>query len=101
MYSNRELTRLATHKAALRRRIAAHRSEIAGAAARLARPVAWLDRVILFWRRIQPVMRYAVAPMALTAMRAVLPRTRNWPALFGRGVFVIGAVRKIFFKAAP
>lgn len=74
MYSDRELSRLAAHKAALRRRIARRRAECASAAAQVARPLAWVDRALALWHRLSPFTRMAAVPLGILVTRAVGPR---------------------------
>jgi hypothetical protein len=95
MYSDRELNRLADYKASLRRRIAVRRTECAVLAARLTRPVAWLDRALAFWRRLSPFTQFAAVPLGLLVSRAVLPRRGLFGALARWGPLAFGAVRGI------
>jgi len=76
MYPERELTRLAAAKAALRRDIALRRAQCAQAAARVTQPLEWLDRVLAFWRRLPPLARFAALPLGMLVQRAVLPRLK-------------------------
>ena len=92
MYPTRELTQLALHKSALRRRIGVRRRELAEAAEVAERPIIWLDRVMAFWRRISPMAKLAAVPVALLLKRAFFPRrgllgsVLRWaPALFSVG----------------
>jgi hypothetical protein len=92
MYPSGELNRLAAHKAALHLRIGVRRFECARAAAGVERPLAWLDRVVAFWRRISPIAKLAAIPLAVLLKRALLPRAglfisllRWTPAIFGAG----------------
>ncbi len=95
MYSDRELTRLALHKAALRHRIAMQRTQCVEAAARVAQPLAWLDRVVAFWHRLSPYAQFAAVPLGFLAQRAVFPRRRILGSLLRWGPLVVGAVRGI------
>ena len=70
MYPQRELTRLAERKALLRQRIGLHRAECAEAAAGLAVPIEWVDRVLGFLRRIKPLAVLAVAPIGALVARS-------------------------------
>lgn len=92
MYPDRELTRLAAQKIALRRDIALRRLQCAGFAARIAQPVAWLDRVLAFWRRLTPLTRLAV-PLGFLATRTALRRPGILGSLVRWGPLVYGAVR--------
>lgn len=93
MYSDRELNRLAIHKIALRHRIALRRTEGAGLAARLVRPVAWLDRALAFWRRLSPFTQLAAVPLGLLVTHAVVPRRGILSSLVRWGPLAFAAVR--------
>lgn len=80
MYPDAELTRLAAHKAALRRRIAARRADCAEALQRVAQPLAVLDRIRDLWRRVAPLARMLALPVGLLFARSVPSRT----GFFGR-----------------
>jgi hypothetical protein len=82
MYPHGELNQLALHKAALRLRIGIRRFEFARAAAGVERPLAWLDRVIAFWRKISPIAKIAAVPLAILLKRALLPRAGLLTTLF-------------------
>lgn len=76
MYPSRELSRLADRKAALRREIAVQRARCAGAAARVARPLAWLDRTLAAWRRFPPLARFAAIALGFGLPWTVFPRLK-------------------------
>ena len=95
MYPQRELIRLAAHKAALRRGIAFRRAQCAEAAARLAQPLAWLDRMRAFWRRLAPLAPLAALPLGFLAARIIFPRSKILGSLVRWGPLVFGAVRGI------
>ncbi|MDP3071260.1 MAG: hypothetical protein Q8N18_13300 [Opitutaceae bacterium] len=90
MYPAEELKGLAARKRALRRDIALHRAQCATAAARLAQPLAWLDRMLATWRRLAPL---AAMPLALLAARIVLPRYKILPKLVRWAPVVFSAAR--------
>lgn len=77
MYPDQELSRLADHKARLRRDIATQRIACVQAAAQVARPLAWLDRVMALWRRLPPLAKFAAVPLGILFQRAAMPR-RGW-----------------------
>ncbi len=88
MYPQLELTRLAEHKIALRRRIAGHRARCATVLAEAAQPLAWLDRVVQFWRRLSPFAPFVAIPLGFVLKRSKAPRllttALRWgPLLFG------------------
>ena len=95
MYPQRELNRLAAHKAARRRGIAFRRAQCAEAAARLAQPLAWLDRMLAFWRRLSPRAPLAALPLGFLASRIIFPRSKVLGSLVRWGPLVFGAVRGI------
>ena len=95
MYPQRELTRLAAHKAAVRRDIALRRAQCAGAVARVAQPLAWLDRMLALWRQLSPLAQFAAVPLGFFVTRSVFPRSRILNSLVRWGPLVFGAVRGI------
>jgi hypothetical protein len=74
MYPDRELIRLASRKALLRQAIAYRRVQCAQAATRATRPLAWLDRVVAFWRRLPPLVHFAALPLGALLGRSLVPR---------------------------
>ena len=105
MYPQRELIWLANHKTALRRDIALHRVQCADAAARVTRPLAWLDRLLTFWRRLSPLVKLAAVavPIGILVKRKAFPRRNilgslvNWSRLIFftvRGINSMGKTRK-------
>ena len=95
MYPERELTRLALRKAALQRTIALHRAQCAGAAARAARPLAWVDRMLAWWRRLPPLATIAAAPLGWLITRSLFPRLKTLGPLLRWGPLVLGAGRSL------
>jgi len=95
MYPAQELIRLATRKAALQADIALCRAMCADAASRAARPLAFIDRMMAFWRRLSPVAQFAAAPLAILVQRSVFPRMKFLPQLLRWGPLVVGTVRMI------
>jgi hypothetical protein len=93
MYPERELIRLSVHKAGLRREIAANRAFCAAAAAGVARPLAWLDRVMAFWRRLSPLVAFAAVPVGLLVQRMLFPRLKILGPLLRWGPLLVGALR--------
>lgn len=93
MYPQRELSRLASHKAVLRRRITVRRTETVGLATHVLRPVAWLDSLLALVRRLSPLAAFAAIPLGLLLKRPSTPR----PSLFGKllrwAPLVLAAVR--------
>ena len=95
MYPERELTRLALRKAGLQRDIAHGRAQCAEAAARIAQPLEWLDRMLAFWRRFSPFAQFAAVPLGLLVQRTVFPRRKMLRLLVRWGPLVFNAVRVI------
>jgi hypothetical protein len=93
MYPQAELKRLAAHKIALRRDIAFHRAQCGTAAARLAQPLEWLDRLLASWRRLAPLAKLAAVPLAFLATRAIFPRLKFLRPLVRWGPIVFSVVR--------
>jgi hypothetical protein len=95
MYPQQELNRLADRKAALRRDIAFRRAQCAEAAARVARPLEWLDRMLAFWRRLSPFVPFAALPLGLLLKHSLARRTRVLGTLLRWGPPVLGVVRSL------
>ncbi len=93
MYPDRELNRLAAHKAALRQRIARRRAQCTAAAARVAQPFAWLDRLRAFWRRLPVFAQLAAGPLGAVVQRAAFPRRKFLGSLLRWGPLVLGGIR--------
>lgn len=95
MYPAEELTRLADHKTALRRRISMHRNQCAEAATSLSRPLEWADRLLAVWRQISPLARIAAVPLGFFIQRKLFPGRKLLGSLFRWGPMVFSAVRVI------
>ena len=95
MYPQRELIRLGRHKAALQRDITRRRVQCAEAAARIAQPFEWLDRVLGFWRRLSPLTKFAAVPLGFLIKRTLSPRLRVLGSLVKWGPLIYGAVRGV------
>ena len=93
MYPRRELIRLAVHKAARRRDIALHRAGCAAAGARLARPLAWVDRLMAVWRQLSPLAPFAALPLGLLLKSSSAPKPRWLGRLLHWAPVVLAAVR--------
>jgi hypothetical protein len=90
VYPQQELIQLAARKTALRRDIAHSRAQCVAAAVRLARPLAWLDRVLAFGRRLAPV---AAVPLGFLAARTIFSRMKFFGALVRWSPLVFSVVR--------
>jgi len=96
MYPQRELTRLAAYKTALQWDIALRRTQCAEAAARVAQPLAWLDRMLALWRRLSPFVQFLPVLLGgFFATRTVLPRLRFLGRLAYWSLAVFGTVRGV------
>ena len=95
MYPQQELNRLAIHKAVLRRDIAVRRARCVEAAARVARPLDWMNRMLAFWRQLSPLARFAAVPLGILIQRAVFPRSKILRTLVRWGPLVFGAMRVV------
>ena len=93
MFPHRELTRLAEHKAVLRRQIALSRAQCSEAAARAAQPLVWLDRALTFVRQISPLAVLAAVPAGLALQRTVFPRFKLLGTLVRWGPPLFAVVR--------
>ena len=93
MYPQQELTRLAVGKAVLRLRITRHRLQCAQAATRVTQPLAWLDRMLAFWRRLSPFAQYAALPLGFLLKRPPDSRPRLLGTLLRWGPFMLGAIQ--------
>jgi hypothetical protein len=95
MYPDREMSRLAARKVALRRDIALHRAQCAAAAARAVQPLEWLDRALAFWRRLSPLAKFAAVPAGILVQRFVFPRLKILRSLVRWGPLAFGAARVV------
>lgn len=84
MYPSGELRILAARKALLEARIAARRWQCAQHSARLAQPIAWIDRAYTQWSRISPVVKALGVPLLFGLGRRMAKR---------RGGMVSGVLR--------
>lgn len=94
MYPRRELNRLAVYKVWLRRGIALRRTECTVAATRIAQPFAWLDRMLVLWRKVPTLAKVAAVPLVVLAARVVMPRLKILGSLLRWGPLAYGVVRK-------
>ena len=101
MYPQEELTSLAASKSGLRLRISIRRSECAAAAARLARPIAWIDRAHARWRRLSPLVKLASAPIGILMGRMRIRHLRTVGAVLRWSPLVLGAVRSLTPPRGP
>ena len=95
MYPQQELNRLAARKTALRRDIALRRVQCAVAAARVAQPLEWLDRMLVIWRQLSPLAQFAAVPLGLLLQHTGCPRLKIVRTLMRWSPLVFGAVRFI------
>ena len=95
MYPDRELIRLAAHKAALRRDIVLRRAQCVEAAARVAQPLELLDRMLALWRRYAALAQIAAVPLGFLITRTVLPRLKILRSVVRWAPLVFVAMRGI------
>jgi len=95
MYPQRELTRLAAYKTALQWDIALRRTQCAEAAAQVAQPLAWLDRMLAFWRRFSSFAPLGGVLLGWVATRTVFPRRKFLRPLLRWAPLVLGLVRSL------
>ena len=93
MYPQRELIRLATHKAAMRQNIGRRRAHSTAAAARALRPLEWLDQMRAFWQRLSPFAHLAAVPLSLLVQHRPSSRLKVLGSFLRWGSLVFGAVR--------
>ena len=92
MYPQRELTRLAAYKTALRWDIALRRTQCAVAAAQVAQPFVWLDRMLVCLRRLSTFAPVAAILLGWIVARTVFPRLRILRSLLRWAPLVFGLV---------
>jgi hypothetical protein len=95
MYPQQELNQLAVRKAVLRRDIACRRAQCAEAAARVAQPLEWLDRMLAIWRQLSPLVQFAAVPLGLLIQRTVFPRLKILRTILRWSPLVFGAMRVV------
>jgi hypothetical protein len=95
MYPHDELTRLAAHKATLRRDIAVNRAHCNEVAAGVMRPVEWVDEMLALWRRVSPLARIAAVPLGFVIKRTLFRRSRLVGSLVSWGPLVASVLRGI------
>jgi len=69
MYPQRELDQLAARKDVLRGKIAQRRVQLIQDAARVAKPLQWLDKMAALWQRIPSVAKLMVVPLGAYAIK--------------------------------
>jgi hypothetical protein len=95
VYPHDELTRLAAHKATLRADIARSRAQCAQAAARLAQPLEWVDRVRAFGLRWLPLARLTAVPLGFVFQRLLFRRSKLLGPVVRWGPLVAGVIGRI------
>ena len=101
MYPQRKLTALAWHKARLRRGIGLRRTACAASFAQIARPFAWLDRMMALARKLQPFAVMAAVPLGFLLKRSPAVRPRLLGTLLRWGPVLAGAVRGFTRRPKP
>ena len=99
MYPAAELDALARRKAVLRARISLDRLRVTALATEVAKPIDWIDRAIIQWKRISPFAKLAAVPLGLLLQRGLVSGKKT--SLASRALrlmpLVLSAVR--MFKA--
>jgi hypothetical protein len=95
MYPQSELNRLAIRKTVIRAGISLHRVECVRAIARIAQPVALLDRIMNIWRQLPPIVTVAAVPLGLFVTRKLFPRRKILGSLVRWAPLLFSAVRGI------
>ena len=95
MYADRELRRLAVHKAWLRRRIEIRRATCVEAVRRVAAPLSWLDRALSFWHQISPLTKTMALPLGYMAARTAQRRMGIFGTLIQWAPLALAATRGI------
>lgn len=99
MYPTQELTALAARKAGIRASIARHRAACVTAATRAAQPLARLDQLVAWARRILPLVPLLAPllalPASLFAARAVKSRSGWLRKFFRWSPLIFGAFRAV------
>jgi hypothetical protein len=93
MYPTGDLKRLAIHKAILVRDIGRRRADIAEAAARVARPLQWVDKAWSYWRRFSPLAKVLGLPLGAIAARTVFKRLGAIGSLAKWAPLILNVVR--------
>ena len=93
MYAERELTRLGDVKSRVRRRIAHRRAEISAQTARVARPLRWVDRAYVYWKKAGPMARLAAAPVGVWLMNKFFARRKTAGSIMRWGPMIWNVVR--------
>ena len=99
MYPARELNRLAGRKAVYRRKIGRHRAQCVRAIPAVIAPLAALDRLAAWWRRLAPLAAFAALPLGLLLKRSSAPRPRLLASLLQWGPTALGILRHL--RATP
>ena len=96
MYPAQELIRLAGRKAALHRVITRRRAQCVEAAAEVAKPLVWLDRMMAYWRQLSPLARLAVVPLGFIAQRTLFSSSKILGSLVRWAPLAFTALRRGF-----
>lgn len=101
MYPQGELAEVARTKTALRQLIACRRRQCVTAAAVVLGPLGWLDRAVMFWRSVGPLVRLVAWPVGAVATRSLFRGPRFLGPLLRWAPAVLGAVRALRQFRAP
>ena len=95
MYPSGELSSLAARKALLRVRIAERRWQCIEHGARLARPLAFVDRGLAAWRNVPPVAKAVGIPLIAYLGRRQLAKAGRLAALVKLAPLALRAARLV------
>jgi hypothetical protein len=95
MHADAELARLAACKVALQVRIGRRRVQCRHAAARVARPLVGVDRLLALGRTIAPLVRNAAVSLAIIRQRKMTPRLGLLGSVVRWAPLVFGVARGI------
>lgn len=101
MYPDEELDGLALRKSLICARITVRRQICVVAAGRVAEPLRWADRALEQWKRISPMLKLAVVPLALMAKRRLFSRGGNGGGRGGRNAADRGGMIAKLLRWAP
>jgi len=98
MYPQQELALLADRKTILRQGITRRRDQCVADAIRVTKPLELLDRALILWRRIPPLVKLAAIPLGLLVIkRTIFPKRKIniFGSLLRWGSVVYGAMGSI------
>jgi hypothetical protein len=95
MYPQAELSRLASTREALSRRMGRNRRQCAADMSQVMAPLEWVDRVLAIWRKISTPVLLTALPLGILLKRAMFPKPRILGKLVQWAPVLFGALRSI------